>query len=287
MTYLILSVAASVLIVVIFKLLQKFEVNTFQTIVVNYLVAFGFGISANTSAIGVADVFEVKWFYGSVIVGAMFIGLFNLMAWTAQKNGLSVVSVASKMSVIIPIVFGIFLYQESVGYQKIIGIILALLSVYMVSVKSKTSINFKKNLLLPLLLFFGSGISDTYINYLQNTAISEDNIPLFLACVFGFAGSIGLIILAIKKFRNEIQLDAKSIVGGLILGLTNYASLYYVIKSLQLPNMESSTFFTLNNVAIVMASTLTGLWVFKEHLTKKNWIGIGMALIAIFLVTFA
>ncbi|MBJ7881709.1 EamA family transporter [Gelidibacter salicanalis] len=287
MIYLILSIAASLLIVVIFKLLQKFEVNTFQTIVVNYMVAFGFGIAANQSSMGINEVLEAKWFYGSVLVGAMFIGLFTLMAWTTQKNGLSVVSVASKMSVIIPILFGILLYQESVGYQKIIGIILALVSVYLVSVKSKTSVNFKKNLLLPVLLFFGSGISDTYINYLQNTAISEANIPLFSACVFGFAGIIGIIILAVKKFRNEVQLDPKSILGGLILGLANYASLYYIIKSLQMPNMESSTFFTLNNVAIVMASTLIGLWIFKEYLTRKNWIGIGMALIAIYLVTFA
>lgn len=285
--YLVLSIAASLLIVVVFKLLQKFEVNTFQTIVVNYIVAYGFGIVANQHSMGVIDVFEAKWFLGSILVGTMFIGLFTLMAWTAQKNGLSVVSVASKMSVIIPIIFGVLLYQERIGYQKIIGIILALISVYLVSVKSKTSINFKKNLLLPVLLFFGSGISDTYINYLQNTAITEDNIPLFSACVFGFAGSIGIVILAIKKFRNQTQLDPKSLLGGLILGLANYASLYYIIKSLQVSHMESSTFFTLNNVAIVMASTVIGFWVFKEYLTKKNWIGVGMALVAIYLVTTA
>lgn len=285
--YLILSITASLLIFVIFKLLERFKVNTFQAIVVNYIVAFGFGIGTNQQLMGFKDVFEAKWFLGSVIVGAMFIGLFTIMAWTAQKNGLSVVSVASKMSVIIPIVFGIFMYQESIGYQKVIGIVLALISVYLVSVKSKTSVNLKKNLLLPTLLFFGSGISDTYINYLQDTAISEENIPLFSACVFGFAGIIGIIILSINKLRKQIQLDSKSILGGIALGLANYASLYYIIKSLQLPNMESSTFFTLNNVAIVMASTLIGLWIFKEHLTKKNWTGIGLALIAIYLVTFA
>lgn len=287
MIYLILSITASLLIFVIFKLLERYKVNTFQAIVVNYIVAFGFGIGSNQQMVVFKDVFEAKWFLGSVIVGAMFIGLFTIIAKTAQKNGLSVASVASKMSVIIPIVFGIILYQESIGYQKVIGIVLALVSVYLVSVKSKTSVNFKKNLLLPILLFFGSGISDTYINYLQNTAISEENISLFSACVFGFSGIIGIIILSIKKLKKQTQLDPKSILGGIALGLANYASLYYIIKSLQLPNMESSTFFTLNNVAIVMASTLIGLWVFKEHLTKKNWTGIGLALIAIYLVTFA
>ncbi|WP_299392616.1 DMT family transporter [uncultured Gelidibacter sp.] len=287
MIYLVLSVAASLLIFVIFKLLQKFDVNTFQAIVINYIVAFGFGIATSQNSLETNFIVNADWFWGSVIVGAMFIGLFTLMATTAQKNGLSVVSVASKMSVIIPIIAGILLYQESVGLQKIIGIVLALISVYLVSIKSKTNINFKKNLMLPLLLFFGSGISDTYINYLQKTAISENHISLFSAFVFGFAGAIGVIILAIKLLRKQTQFDVKSILGGIVLGLANYASLYYIIKTLQSPNMESSTFFTINNVAIVMASTLIGLWVFKEHLIKKNWIGIGMALIAIYLVTFA
>lgn len=287
MIYLLLSITASLVIFIIFKLLQKFEVNTFQTIVVNYIVAFGFGIMADQSTKGVSGVIEAKWFLGSVVVGAMFIGLFTLMARTAQKNGLSVVSVASKMSVIIPIIFGILLYGEGLGHQKLAGIILALVSVYLVSVKSKTSVNFKKNLLLPVLLFFGSGISDTYINHLQNTAISEENIPLFSACVFGFAGVIGIFILAFQKIKYNTQFDLKSILGGILLGLANYASLFYVIKALQVKNIESSTFFTLNNVSIVMASTLIGLLVFKEHLTKKNWMGIGTALIAIYLVSFA
>ena len=141
--------------------------------------------------------------------------------------------------------------------------------------------------MLPLFLFLGSGLSDTYINYLQHTSISEDNIPLFSACVFGFAGIIGMIILGGKALRNQLQLDPKSIFAGTVLGLANYASLYYIIKALQSPNMESSTFFTINNVAIVMISTIIGLWFFKEHLTKRNWTGIGMALIAIYLVTFA
>jgi uncharacterized membrane protein len=50
---------------------------------------------------------------------------------------------------------------------------------------------------------------------------------------------------------------------------------------------ESSTLFTINNVGIVMLSTLVGLLVFKEHISRKNWIGIGLAIVSIILVTFA
>ena len=61
----------------------------------------------------------------------MFILVFNVMALTSQKNGLSVESVSSKMSVVIAIVFGVWYYEESLSFIKVIGILLALLAVYL------------------------------------------------------------------------------------------------------------------------------------------------------------
>ena len=60
-----------------------------------------------------------------------------------------------------------------------------------------------------------------------------------------------------------------------------------LLKALQFEGFESSTIFTVNNVAIVMLSTLIGLSFFKEKLIAKNWIGIGLAIISIALVTLA
>ena len=51
--------------------------------------------------------------------------------------------------------------------------------------------------------------------------------------------------------------------------------------------LESSTLFTVNNVAIVMVSTLLGLLVFKESISKTNWFGIVLAIISIVLVTLS
>ena len=62
------------------------------------------------------------------------------MAMTAQKNGVSVASVAGKMSVVVPVLFGVFLYNESVTFLKIIGILIALIAVYLASVKEEKRI---------------------------------------------------------------------------------------------------------------------------------------------------
>ena len=266
MIYLLLSIVASTLLFIIFKLFNVYKINTFQAIVANYAVACIYGLMSYDSDINTNDIVNSEWFYGAIGLGFLFISVFNLMALTAQKNGLSVASVASKMSVIIPIIFGVYVYNESAGFQKIIGIVLALVAVYLSSVKSKTTINFKKNLALPLLVFIGSGIIDTSIKYIETKYVPENGIPIFSATIFSFAFTIGIIMVVIKVVRGKFQFDPKSIIGGIGLGIVNYYSIFFLLKALNTEGNESSTLFTINNVGIVMLSTLVGLLVFKEHI---------------------
>ena len=170
MIYLILSVLSSVIIFVVFKLFDRFKINILHAIVVNYIVACASGIIAYDSPVSISEIVNHDWFYYTLALGALFIIVFNLMGITTQRSGLSVVSVATKMSVVVPILFGLFYYKESFGILKIIGVLLALMAVYLTSIKSKEGIVFeRKTLIFPLLVFIGSGIIDTSLKYLENS----------------------------------------------------------------------------------------------------------------------
>ena len=268
-------------IFVLFKLFNKYNINTLQAIVVNYITACICGSVLYDGSINISEIVNSNWFYGAIGLGFLFIAIFNVMALTAQKNGLSVASVASKMSVIIPVLFGIYVYNESIGLYKIIGIILALIAVYLTSLKQKGDVVLTRSILLPILLFFGSGIIDTFINYFA----PDDKIPLFSATIFAIAGIIGIVILSFKSIKLKSHFKIKSIPFGVALGIVNYCSIYFLLKALRVDGFESSTLFTINNVAIVAVSTLVGLLLFKEKISTKNWIGIGIAMISILLVT--
>jgi len=285
--FLLLSILASTFIFVIFKLFNKYNVNTLQAIVVNYITASILGASTYNGSISISEIANSKWFYGAIALGFLFISIFNIMALTAQHNGLSVASVASKMSVIIPIIFGIYVYQEGIGIQKIFGIVLALVAVYLTAVKPREKSKTKKGLLLPILLFLASGIIDTSIKYLETTYVAKNGIPIFSASIFAIAFILGLILITIQILKKQFKANPKSLLGGIILGVVNYYSIYYLLKALQFEGMESSTIFTINNVAIVMVSTLIGLLLFKEHIYKMNWLGIVIAILSIILVGYA
>lgn len=285
MIFLLLSVLASSAIFVIFKLFQKFNVNIFQAIVVNYFVACLVGFFGFLHEVNITEVSVKLWFPGTLVLGALFIIVFNLAAITTQRSGLSVVSVATKMSVAIPVFFGIILYNESTGFMKITGIILALVAVYLSSIKSTEGIKIrKKNLIFPLLVFIGSGIIDTMIKYLEVTYVAVNEVALFSTTIFAIAGIIGSSILLGQAVMGKLRIRGKNILGGIFLGLPNYFSIYFLVLALRTEGFESSTVFTINNVAIVLFSTLLGIFLFKERLIPKNWIGIILAIISILLV---
>jgi drug/metabolite transporter (DMT)-like permease len=279
---------SSVIIFVVFKLFSRYNVNTLHAIVVNYIVACISGIAAYGNPIKFTEVSSYGWFYFSIALGALFIIVFNLMALTTQRSGLSVVSVATKMSVVIPIIFGLLYYKESFGILKGTGIFLALIAVYLSAVKTNNGLAVgKKDFIFPLMVFIGSGIIDTSLKFLENTFVAENDVALFSATIFGSAAFIGLLVLVFKITQGNFSFQLKNVVGGIVLGIPNYFSIYFLVKALRSDLFDSSGIFTINNVAVVMISTFFGIIFFREKLSRKNWLGVFLAIISIFLVTLA
>lgn len=286
MIFLLLSILFSTGLFVIFKYFGIYKIDVLKAIFVNYIVAFFMGFFFAERQIPISEIYLEPWFSGALFLGALFVSIFFVMAMTAQKNGVSVTSIAGKMSVVVPVVFGIILYNESVTFLKIVGIIMALIAVYLSSVKEEKS---EKNgtLLLPILLFIGSGTIDTLLKYIQENYVSDEDVSIFSGSLFGIAGVFAFFILVIKTIKKREAFGYKNIIAGVILGIPNYYSIIFLIKALQNKNFESSTLFTINNVAIVVVSTLVGLFFFKEKFSIKNRIGVAMAILGIILVTIA
>ncbi len=290
MIYLLFSILAFTFIFVVFKLFEKFQINILHAIVVNYIVAFitsliAYNNQADISQLSISIIIEMDWFYYTFILGILFIVVFILIAKTTQISGLSVASVATKMSVVIPIVFGLVYYKESLGFLKLLGILFALLAVYLVSNKSKTGISInKKDLILPILVFLGSGIIDTSIKYLEEAFVGEDDISIFSAILFLAAAIFGLIVVLFQAIRGNLKIELKNIIAGTLLGIPNYFSIYFLVKALRSDILESSGVFAINNVAIVTLSTIVGIILFQEKLLPKNWVGILLAIVSIILI---
>ncbi len=284
--YLSLSILFSSLIFVEFKFYTKYQIQTIFAIIVNYITACIVGLLFYKERIDLISIPHKSWFWGGMALGLLFILIFNLIAVTSQRLGVSVASVATKMSFTIPVLFGVFFFKEALGVLEITGIILAFFAIYLTSTKANKIKAKKWALVLPVLVFLGSGIIDTCIKYFQAVHMPEEEYALFSACVFASAGIFGVLFIGFKSINQPIKVNLKNIIGGICLGVPNYFSIFFLLKALQHPTWNSASVFTINNVAIVMFSTLLGILLFKERLTIKNWFGIGMAVLSIVLVAF-
>lgn len=286
MIYLLLSILFNAVLFIIIKLFAKFNIDALQALVVNYFVAFGVGLFFLDTSFSPQIIISQEWFKGSILLGFIFISTFYVTTITSQRNGLSVASVASKMSVIIPIILGVFLYDETLGSVKILGIIIALIAVYFTSKKETGEIQQASNLVFPILVFIGAGTIDSSLKYLQTFHIPSNQIGLFSSVTFFCAFSVGILILVFLSLKGKIKFAGRNILGGIALGLPNFFSLYYLVKMLEAKAFESATLFTIHNISIVLVSTFVGILFFKERISMRNALGIGLALFALFLVTY-
>lgn len=284
---LIMSIVTTVLLYVILKYFEKWKVNNLQGLFFNYVTAsvfsFNFNYSENVALLG-----DIKGFYhASLAIGLLFIIVFFLTAKTAQEVGIGTTSVASKMSVVIPMLAGVMLYREPLSAQKIIGLVLALVSVYLTSGGKEGAYGKKQSgfiLVLPFILFIGAGLVDTSIKYSQATFINGQNQNLFVCTLFGSAALFGGLLIGKQLVMKETTIQVQSILGGVLLGLVNFFSLFFLIRALAEPGTDSGKLFTTVNIGIVLVSVVASFLFFKEIPQKKGLVGIAIAVIAIYVM---
>jgi len=293
MIYLLLCIVSSTLIFVVFKFLDKYKIPVLPVIVYNYLFASttGFLLSGNN----LKNTFQTSsdWLSLSILIGILFIIMFFIVGKSSEKAGISVTTVASKMSFITPVGFSILIDPtDSLTTLKTAGILIALIAVFLTIYRKKTHLPDVSAVWYPVVLFLGMGLVDSLVKYSQQKYIEDTSLPLFSAILFLIAFLTGCIILLAGKKGLRRLIDAKVLFWGLVLGLSNYGSIYFIIRSLNYKpedgqGIDSSVVFGINNIGIVMLSVLAGLVLFKEKLTRLNLAGIVLSVIAIIVFAYA
>jgi drug/metabolite transporter (DMT)-like permease len=288
MISLTLAILFSSFIFVIFKLFDRYKIDVFQAIVFNYFTAFLCGILLYGNEWNPTALNDISWFYYAIVAAILFISLFILMGLSSQKNGVAITSVAVKMSMAASVFGMIFLYNESVSALKILGILFAFAGVVLVSWQSKDENEHqKKSLWMLFTLFFGSGILDLVLNYVQKNELKALTPSLFSAFGFGMAGIIGLVVFLFQLQQRKARFAFKNVLGGIALGIPNYFSIYLLIKSYKETGWADSTVLAIINVSIVCISAVTGFLIFKEKLNLTKGLGIVASLFAILMLYLA
>jgi drug/metabolite transporter (DMT)-like permease len=265
----------------------KLNVDNLQALIVNYFVAGFCGLYFSEIEFNLSYILNAPWIYHAAIIGVLFITTFNLYAQGTQKVGIAITTVANKLSLFIPVAIALIIYpNEKITLLKIMGFILAVVGIYLSSTKNKKLSFDKKYLWLIIIVFVGQGIADTIFNHAQQTVVNDADKGLFFMSLLLIAGISGILIITGKSFNQKSQFKLKNLIGGIALGLPNFASLIFFFNALESSGLEASQVFPVISMGVVVLSALIGLILFKEKLTTSNWIGLAFAVLSIFIITF-
>ena len=139
---------------------------------------------------------------------------------------------------------------------------------------------------LQVILFDGSGLLDTMIKYVEISFLNDANKNAYLITAFAVAASLGLIAMIFMLLTGKMKFDRRAIAAGIIIGVPNYFSIWCLVRVLKDYAGNSSAIIPINNMGIVLFSTLAALFMFKVKLSKLNWLVIVLSIAAISLIAF-
>jgi uncharacterized membrane protein len=141
--------------------------------------------------------------------------------------------------------------------------------------------------LLPIAVFLCYGATNTTINYMNIHYIPsvDKTVQVTLTMVIG-AIAAGAVMLLVRLVRGQVRLQAKSLLGAVTLGVPNFLSFYTLLLALSAFRGNGAFVYPLYNIGVILvAAAVAGIF-FHEKLNTANRIGLGLAVLAIGLLSW-
>ena len=284
MLYLILARVFSTGVFVAMRLFERFKLDNHQALMWNYVFSAGTGFLMCKQFDTPTQLVSEPWFGLSIVTGFWFIFTYLLMTASTQRSGVTVTSLSSKLSVVLPTLAGVVLFSEKLNFVATMGIVLALVALILVVGGGKRDAmnRVSTNRWLPILIFFGTGTGDILMK-LTEQSHQGDDMGFMIAFIYLISMVFGILLVAYGLIRKKSKWQWKSIIGGAPLGIINFFSTFSIYQAMG--RFDNVVLFPIYNIGVVSLTALTGWLLFKEKLTWKNYLGLAIAIIAVILIT--
>ena len=277
---LIIAVLCSVAVSVLLKVARKRHIEIQQAIAFNYIVALSlswFLLKPDFKGVEFTDfIAQSENTPIFLALGILLPSVFIIMSKAVEFAGIVRSDAAQRLSLFLPILAAFLIFHETLSQSKVVGIVLAFVGLFCLLSKpnQQSAVDFRGVLGL-IGVWFGYGIIDILF---KQVAKSGGAFPTTLFIAFSLAACIMFIYLLFKR----TQWNVASVVGGIILGVLNFFNILFYIKAHQSFGSNPTLVFAGMNIGVICLGTITGALIFKEKISKVNWLGIVFSLCAIF-----
>ena len=281
MLFLILSIICSVTVGVLFKVSRQFSGSSIQIVAWNYIFALifcYFFFRPDLKDFGTSAPWKIY-----VPIGILLPTVFLFLAASIKQVGIVKTDAAQRLSLFIPIIAAWLLFKEDFNILKILALLIGFPALLLIL--AKPSQNTKNKWLYPTLVLLGFGVIDILFKQIALYITLPYTTSLFV--VFGIALLIMIAAVIYDVIVAKVQLSVKNILFGGLVGVFNFGNILFYLKAHKAFSENPSTVFAGMNMGVIVLGSLVGIFFFKEKLTKMNFAGVFLALIAIILIVIS
>ncbi|MFV7235661.1 EamA/RhaT family transporter [Flavobacterium sp. ZB4R12] len=281
MLFLILSIICSVTVGVLFKFSRNYNVSNTQIVASNYVFALVFCylfFSPDLNAVGTTAPWGIY-----ITIGVLLPSIFLFLAASIKHMGIVKTDAAQRLSLFIPILAAWLIFKENFNMLKIAALLVGFPALLLIL--AKPSQNTENKWVYPLAVLLGFGLIDILFKQIALNTRLPYTTSLFV--VFGIALLIMVAAVIYELTISKVPLNIRNILFGGLVGIFNFGNILFYLKAHQAFVQNPSTVFAGMNMGVIIIGSLVGILIFKEKLTKMNFAGLFLALIAIILIVIS
>ena len=283
MIFLLFSIICSVTVGVLFKLAKRYEINITQAITWNYLFAMLFSVVFFKPDVGNITLAQFSPIYYAL--GILMPVIFIYLGLSVKNAGLARTDIAQRLSLFISLCAAYFLFNEKFTSLKFVGIAFGFTAILLTMYRKSDALDHRKSWTYLLLVFLGFGVVDILFKMVSQITIVPYTTSLFI--IYAIAFTIAMLYLVYLTVLKKTKLQFINFACGGVLGLFNFGNILFYLKAHRAMADNPSTVFAAMNIGVILAGSLIGVLIFKEKLSKWNFVGLVSALIAISLITLS
>lgn len=275
MLYLLLAILSSTAVAVLMRLSGKYSKNGMTVLASNYAMCLvAAGVLAGWPLFPAGEGLGLTMGLG-VINGVLYLGGFVLLQWCIGRSGVVLPATFQKLGVVLPTIAAMTIFREKAAPVQLLGIGLAVASILVMNGRQKGQRVTGLGGLLALLFVCGSCEVMSKVFEHWGSAALDDH---FLFYTFAVAFLLCVCLCVVKK-QGVTPAD---VLWGLAIGVPNYLCAFFVLGAIR--QMPAVIVYPTYSAGTIIAVTLVGMLCFKERLSVRKLIALGMVVAALVLL---
>lgn len=276
MIFLLLAIFSSSMISILMRVSSDKVSANLSMVATNYLVCSMLGAAYAGFELVVPKVpgFSLTIWLG-LISGVLYLTSLVLFQVNTRRHGIVLSSVFMKLGLLVPIVMSVLFFREMPTASQAAGFCLAVFAIVMINLKSDgRQTGFGIRLIIMLLLSGGADVMAKVFDVFAPGSLSS----LYLFYTFATACVLCLGLVLYQKERPGFR----ELLYGVLIGIPNFFSAKFLLGALtKLPAVVVYPSFS---VATMLIVTIAGVAVFRERLSKIQWIALAVIIGALILL---